>query len=113
MTQVDREQLEGELYLAGVRDPKKLRRVVTVIEAHIYARVSNILAREEAETHLPDPGKRYKCSGEGMCGQYKPLEEFPEDKRRNPRLARPCTWCSERRVTKKDVHYGQEQAREG
>lgn len=47
--------------------------------------------------------KLYRCTGKGMCGQSKPLAEFPVRKQQDTSLRVPCSWCDDRRITRRNA----------
>lgn len=98
-SQVTREEVITALYLAGLKDPRKVARVMQVVESYVWARLQNARPFPEAE----EKEKLYKCTGKGMCNKEKPLEEFPERKQLDPSLRVPCAYCDARRVSVRDA----------
>lgn len=99
-SQVTKDDLRQELYLAGVRDPRKLERALRTIEAYVYGRIRN--AAEVTVEVKPEPVTRpgpkpkaahktlYKCR---KCSEYYDLNGFPEAKRISPGAAVDCLLC--------------------
>lgn len=101
-SQVTREDLSSELYLAGVRDPRKLERALRAIEAHVQSRLRNAVVRPPVKEELPPsrPGpelkKKDSHKAEYLCRNcrgYFPLDFFPEAKRVNPSASVDCLAC--------------------
>ena len=91
---VSREDIEDELYKAGIRS--------TYIVAHLM-RVIDLYARKfpapppEALDAADFLGYKYKCRG---CGERKYIGFFPAGKRLNPKSLIPCTACMEKKGLK-------------
>lgn len=102
---VSREDFKDQLWLAGIKNPAVLNRLMRIFDACIYhaARdmAADMAARMQPEITTETRKRTYRCTGD--CRQFKTLEEFPEKKRLNPRLPSPCSYCEDRMVTVYDA----------
>lgn len=102
---VSREDVEQQIWLAGVRDLRTVNRLMRVIDAYVYHAARSVaaseIARSQPEITTTTRKRTYKCIG--ICQQFKVLEDFPERKQRNPKLPSVCSWCDNHRVTMEDA----------
>lgn len=105
---VGREEVEQQIWQAGIRDLRTVNRLMRVIDAYVYHTARNLatdmIARAQPEVIISTRKRTYKCIGD--CRQAKLLEEFPEKKRLNPSIPSPCSYCNDRRVTVQDAGRG-------
>lgn len=102
---VSREDFKDQLWLAGIKNPAVLNRLMRVFDACIYHAARNMaadqLARMQPEVTTETRKRTYRCIGD--CRQFKALEEFPERKQQNPKLPCACTYCDSRTVRLEDA----------
>ena len=93
MTSVtSRDDVQGAIWRAGVKDPRKVDELLRVIDSYAYGLARRAVQLEEAVPGEPHQDGRalYLCRG---CGDRLPLSLFPQDKQLNPAHPYDCLGC--------------------
>ncbi len=102
---ISRDDLESQIWMAGIRDRAVVNRLMRVIDAYVCHAARDMAASQLSqampEVTIETRKRTYRCTGD--CRQYKVLEEFPEKKQQNPKLPSACTYCDNRTVRLEDA----------
>ena len=129
---ISRADVESACWLAGVKDPVKMDRLLRVVDLYAFAiarKMNGIMEAEDLylchgcnelrdiadfpKAKQDDPSidmscrkcqdkRKYTCTA---CKVPKPLYEFPESKQNNPRERSACLICEPQVITRKDADY--------
>lgn len=95
---ISKEDLEDELYKAGIRSVVIRKHLMRMIEQ--YARRFTLADPDLPPVNVGDlHGYKYMCpSPPKGCGQRKYIGEFPEIKKLNSRSPVPCNECMKKKA---------------
>jgi hypothetical protein len=89
-----RDDVEQQAWLAGIRDPLKMTRLMRTVDLYAYSLARTLTPLEEASSE-PDEKKddgrvRYLCR---KCDERLPLRAFPPEKQDDPGHPYDCITC--------------------